>query len=83
MVLKEDGSGLRTLPHRGRGSGMIADGLVVDHHPECSHAVIACGFSGHGFKFAPVMGEALADLAVEGKTDWPIGFLGLSRFSQS
>ena len=29
------------------------------------------------------MGEVLADLAIEGKTDWPIGFLGLSRFSQS
>ena len=28
-------------------------------------------------------GEVLADLAIEGKTDWPIGFLGLSRFSQS
>ena len=57
--------------------------FVVDHHPECSHAVIACGFSGHGFKFAPVMGEALADLAVEGKTDWPIDFLGLSRFADA
>ena len=57
--------------------------FVVDHHPECSHAVIACGFSGHGFKFASVMGEALADLAVEGKTDWPIDFLGLSRFADA
>ena len=41
---------------------------------------IACGFSGHGFKFASVIGEALADLALEGRTALPIGFLGLERF---
>ena len=38
-------------------------------------AVIACGFSGHGFKFAPVVGEILADLATTGRTPLPIGFL--------
>ena len=57
--------------------------FIVDQHPECNRATIACGFSGHGFKFASVMGAVLADLATEGKTDWPIGFLGLSRFAQS
>jgi len=31
-------------------------------------AVIACGFSGHGFKFAGVIGEILADLATTGST---------------
>lgn len=36
----------------------------------------AAGFSGYGFKFAPVIGEALADLAVEGTTSLPVGFLG-------
>ncbi len=57
--------------------------FIVDRHPECDRAIMACGFSGHGFKFASVMGAVLADLATEGKTDWPIGFLGLSRFSES
>lgn len=42
--------------------------------------VIACGFSGHGFKFVPVVGEVLADLAEHGKTALPVGFLGLERF---
>jgi len=41
---------------------------------------IACGFSGHGFKFASAVGEILADLAVDGKTKQAIEFLGASRF---
>ena len=54
--------------------------FVIDHLPPYENVVIACGFSGHGFKFASVVGEALADLATTGRTDLPIGFLGLGRF---
>ena len=43
----------------------------------------ACGFSGHGFKFASVMGEVLADLALDGATRHPIGFLAAARFAAS
>ena len=42
--------------------------------------VIATGFSGHGFKFASVVGEIMSDLAIKGKTDLPIGFLNAKRF---
>lgn len=41
---------------------------------------VAGGFSGHGFKFAPVVGEALADLVIGGVTGLPIGFLSPDRF---
>ena len=41
---------------------------------------VSCGFSGHGFKFVPVVGEILCDLATKGSTNLPIGFLRLSRF---
>jgi sarcosine oxidase len=55
--------------------------FIIDRHPE--HAMIAfgCGFSGHGFKFAPVIGEALADLAT-GETP-PAGtdFFAVSRLA--
>jgi sarcosine oxidase len=57
--------------------------FVVDRHPEQSGLVYAAGFSGHGFKFAPVIGEALADLALEGATSQPIGFLAAQRFAES
>jgi sarcosine oxidase len=55
--------------------------FIVDRHPAGGRAVIACGFSGHGFKFASVMGEVLADLATVGSTPLPVGFLGLGRFA--
>lgn len=54
--------------------------FIIDRHPHQPALVYACGFSGHGFKFAPVVGEALADLALEGKTRHPIGFLSADRF---
>ncbi len=54
--------------------------FIVDFHPEWSNVVIATGFSGHGFKFAPVIGETLADLATTRSTTLPINFLSLKRF---
>lgn len=51
--------------------------FIVDRHPAHDNVILACGFSGHGFKFASVMGEALADLALTGTSPLPIGFLGL------
>lgn len=55
--------------------------FIIDHLPGFDKmVVIACGFSGHGFKFVPVIGEALADLAMKGMTDLPIEFLKIARF---
>jgi monomeric sarcosine oxidase len=55
--------------------------FVVDRHPVDPRIVFAAGMSGHGFKFAPVLGEALADLAWDGATRLPIGFLSATRFA--
>lgn len=41
---------------------------VVGRLPERERVLIACGLSGHGFKLTPVLGEALAELAVDGAT---------------
>ncbi|MCA9243678.1 MAG: N-methyl-L-tryptophan oxidase [Phycisphaerales bacterium] len=53
--------------------------FVIDRHPEYDSVSFAAGFSGHGFKFAPLVGSILADLATAGATDEPIEFLRLSR----
>lgn len=55
--------------------------FAVGLHPGHPELVVAAGFSGHGYKFSPVMGEILADLATEGGTDHPIGFLNPGRFA--
>ncbi len=55
--------------------------FILDNHPTASNVSIACGFSGHGFKFASVIGEIMADLATQGKTPLPAQFLGLKRFT--
>ncbi len=55
--------------------------FAIDRHPANENVVVAAGFSGHGFKFAPVVGEILADLAESGATRWPIGFLRAGRFT--
>lgn len=54
--------------------------FIIDVHPRHANVVFAAGFSGHGFKFAPVIGEALADLAATGATALPMSFLRWGRF---
>ena len=57
------------------------ENFVIDNLPGMEDAVcVAWGFSGHGFKFVSVVGEILADLAITGKTNLPIGFLNARRF---
>jgi sarcosine oxidase len=54
--------------------------FVVGPHPDHPQVVVAAGFCGHGFKFAPVIGEILADLVVGGTTAHPIGLFDPTRF---
>ena len=54
--------------------------FVIDRHPAYANVVICGGFSGHGFKFAPVIGEVAADLALAGGSRHRIDFLSLNRF---
>lgn len=48
------------------------DHFVLASHPDYPQVTIGCGFSGHGFKFVPVVGEILADLAVDGSSRHPV-----------
>jgi sarcosine oxidase len=53
--------------------------FVIARHPDSSNVTVACGFSGHGFKFVPVVGELLADLAIDGHTAHPISLFDPKR----
>jgi sarcosine oxidase len=57
--------------------------FVIDLHPRLSRVSVACGFSGHGFKFASVAGEILADLAESGRTPHDISLFSAKRFEAS
>ena len=54
--------------------------FVIDRHPRFPQVVYAGGFSGHGFKFGPVVGELLVDLALTERTDPAASFLRADRF---
>jgi sarcosine oxidase len=56
--------------------------FIVDHHPHKPGVILGCGFSGRGFKFAPVIGEILTDLAIDGTTQHDIAFLNAGRFAR-
>jgi sarcosine oxidase len=56
--------------------------FIIDFLPGFEQrVVVAAGFSGHGFKFASAFGEILSEMAIHGKTNMPVGFLGIQRFA--
>jgi sarcosine oxidase len=54
--------------------------FVLDRLPDAPQVAIFAGESGHGYKFCSVIGEILADLAVDGDTRHDIGLFRLDRF---
>jgi sarcosine oxidase len=61
---------------------MTPDGdFVLDRLPGAPQIAVASPCSGHGFKFAPVVGEILADFVTEGKTRHDISRFRLGRFA--
>ena len=55
--------------------------FILDFYNNNEDVVIASGFSGHGFKFASVIGEILSELVTKGKSIHPINFLKSNRFN--
>ena len=54
--------------------------FIIDRLPGAPNVIVASPCSGHGFKFAPVIGEILADLATEDGTGHDISRFRFSRF---
>lgn len=64
-------------------TALPGDDFMLGLHPGGSgRVVLALGFSGHGFKFMPVVGEIVADLVVDGRTRHDIDFLSPARFAR-
>lgn len=53
--------------------------FAIGHHPAHANVVIASPCSGHGFKFAPAIGDLLADLAMDGGTGFDLSPFALGR----
>lgn len=54
--------------------------FIIDSHPDHENVIVGAGFSGHGYKFTPVIGEILADLALDGETDHSLDSFAFARF---
>jgi monomeric sarcosine oxidase len=55
--------------------------FILDRHTEWPHVILGAGFSGHGFKFAPAVGEHLVSLALD-RGQQPREIFRLNRFSR-
>ncbi|MDQ7026796.1 MAG: N-methyl-L-tryptophan oxidase [Anaerolineae bacterium] len=55
--------------------------FILDKHPQYDNIVVAAGFSGHGFKFGPILGELLADLTLDEALPLSLETFALSRFN--
>ncbi|HEY0832070.1 MAG TPA: N-methyl-L-tryptophan oxidase [Candidatus Dormibacteraeota bacterium] len=55
--------------------------FAIGLHPEDSRIVVLSACSGHGFKFAPVIGAIAADLVCDGETTRDISHFAVTRFA--
>jgi glycine/D-amino acid oxidase-like deaminating enzyme len=56
------------------------DDFIIDWHPRVDDVLMVTGFSGHGFKFGPMIGRIAADLLISGSTSFNIERFRLARF---
>ncbi|NXM68417.1 SOX oxidase, partial [Serilophus lunatus] len=54
--------------------------FILDRHPKFSNIVIGAGFSGHGFKFAPVVGKLLCELSLGEEPSYSLAPFAITRF---
>lgn len=75
---------LATGTVRGGWAGLLEG--TPDFHPVLGPApgvdglLLCCGFSGHGFKEAPVTGRLIAELILDGRPSLDIALLSIERF---
>jgi sarcosine oxidase len=57
--------------------------FILDRHPEHTNVCLAAGFSGHGYKFCSVVGEIMADLALDRRSSFDLRLFGVGRLAAS
>jgi monomeric sarcosine oxidase len=57
--------------------------FILDKHPNYENVVIAAGFSGHGFKFGPIIGEILAQLVMGNPSPLSLDTFRITRFESN
>jgi sarcosine oxidase len=55
--------------------------FILDRYPGYPQVIVASPCSGHGYKFASVMGEVLADLAMDQEPAFDLSMFRLDRFA--
>jgi sarcosine oxidase len=55
--------------------------FVVDRHPDSDRVILASPCSGHGFKHSAALGEAMAQLVLEGRARFDLSPFAFSRLS--
>ena len=54
--------------------------FIIDHHPADENVLLVSACSGHGFKYAPVVGEAVTQLLLDGQSKLDLSFFRVDRF---
>ena len=57
------------------------ENFIIDSHPQHPAVTLVAGLSGHGFKFAVVLGEVLADLSLTGRSRFDLSLFSIGRFA--
>jgi sarcosine oxidase len=56
-------------------------GFIIDRHPAMDRVLVVSACSGHGFKHSAGVGEAVAQLALTGRSDIDLAPFALGRFA--
>ena len=55
---------------------------IVDRVPGAEGLFVTCGYSGDGFKYGPIVGQLLAEWALDGRPSMDVSELSLDRFEK-
>ena len=56
------------------------ENFIIDYFPDDDNIILAGGFSGHGFKFTPLIGKILQEMTIEGESRFHLNEFKLNNF---